>query len=98
MKVLFFSTFYRLFPGDGNGAEQSDKPPAPVHPFHPKIAIRRGVLSSECADAMQQFFRRRRKEDKKAETPAPPPSSLTINRPSKLLAKMHDAFHMMLCL
>lgn len=91
---------YRLFPGDGgNDVEQSDKPTAPVHPFHPKITLRRGVLASDCADAMQQFFKRRRKEDKKAETSATPPSCLPIpNRPSKLLAKMHDAFHMMLCL
>ncbi|KAL8549342.1 hypothetical protein ACS0TY_008255 [Phlomoides rotata] len=93
-------SWIRLFPGDGgNDAEPSDKPPAPVHPFHPNISIRRGVLASDCADAMQQFFKRRRKEDKKGETPAAPPSCLPIsNRPSKLFAKMHDAFHMMLCL
>ncbi|KAL3636133.1 hypothetical protein CASFOL_020680 [Castilleja foliolosa] len=98
-------SWIRLFPsgdGENNGLEQSDKPAAPVHPFHPKIIVRRGVLASECADAMQQFFKLRRK-DKKPETPSPPPgpppSCLPIShRPSKFLAKMHDTFTLMFCL
>ncbi|KAH6762979.1 hypothetical protein C2S52_020412 [Perilla frutescens var. hirtella] len=94
-------SWIRLFPGDGgNGAEASDKPAAPVHPFHPKMNIRRGVLALECADAMQQFFKRRRKKEKKADTsPKPQPSCIPIsNRPSNFMAKMHDAFHLMFCL
>ncbi|KAI3452965.1 hypothetical protein Pfo_009628 [Paulownia fortunei] len=94
-------SWIRLFPsGDGgNGLEQTDKPAAPVHPFHPKIIIRRGVLASECADAMQQFFKLRRKKDKKPDTPSSPPSCLPISHhPSKFLAKMHDAFNLMFCL
>ncbi|EYU22607.1 hypothetical protein MIMGU_mgv1a002639mg [Erythranthe guttata] len=98
-------SWIRLFPGGGEGSssEQSDKPAAPVHPFHPKIIIRRGVLSNECAEAMQQFFKRRRKKEKKPEIPSSsssttsstPPSCLPIthHRPSKFLTKMHNAFH-----
>ncbi|KAL3824046.1 hypothetical protein ACJIZ3_020075 [Penstemon smallii] len=96
-------SWIRLFPngGDGgNGLEQSEMPPAPVHPFHPKIIIRRGVLASECADAMQQFFQlRRKKKDKKPESPPAPPSCLPISRNhTKILAKMHGAFNFMFCL
>ncbi|KAL0446944.1 UNVERIFIED_CONTAM: tRNA(adenine(34)) deaminase, chloroplastic [Sesamum latifolium] len=94
-------SWIRLFPsGDGgNDLEQTDKPAAPIHPFHPKIIIRRGVLAAECADAMQQFFKLRRKKDKKPEAPSSPPTCLPIShRPSKLFAKMHDAFHLMFCL
>ncbi|KAF7131956.1 hypothetical protein RHSIM_Rhsim09G0115000 [Rhododendron simsii] len=87
-------SWIRLFPNGpegGNPSEPTDKPPAPIHPFHPKIVVRRGVLETECADAMQQFFQRRRKKEKKADSP---PSSLPISTyPSKLLTKMHGAFH-----
>ncbi|KAK6133797.1 hypothetical protein DH2020_032508 [Rehmannia glutinosa] len=95
-------SWIRLFPSSdgGNSLEQTDKPTAPVHPFHPNIIVRRGVLASECADAMQQFFKLRRKKDEKTtDTPPTPPSCLPIShRPSKFLAKMHDAFHLMFCL
>ncbi|XP_051148520.1 tRNA(adenine(34)) deaminase, chloroplastic [Andrographis paniculata] len=96
-------SWIRLFPsGDGgNGLELSEKPPAPVHPFHPKIVIRRGVLASECAEAMQQFFRLRRKKDKKPDSSAPPPAGPPPggpHRPLKFLAKMQDAFNLMFCL
>ncbi|KAM1085446.1 hypothetical protein FF1_011265 [Malus domestica] len=37
-------------------SEHSEKPAPPVHPFHPNMTIRRGVLASDCADIMQQFF------------------------------------------
>lgn len=42
-------------------------PPAPgaptrPHPFHPNLAVRRGVLAEECAALMKAFFARRRKE------------------------------------
>lgn len=87
-------SWIRLFPNGlegGNPSEPTDKPPAPIHPFHPKIVVRRGVLETECADAMQQFFQRRRKKEKKADSP---PSCLPISTyPSKLLTKMHGAFH-----
>ncbi|KAF8036266.1 hypothetical protein BT93_C2091 [Corymbia citriodora subsp. variegata] len=94
-------SWVRLFPiGEGGTASKgTDKPAPPVHPFHPKMTIRRGVLESECADAMQQFFQlRRRKKDKKSE-PITPPSCLPISsHPSRLLNKMHDMFHLMFCL
>ncbi|CAI9768073.1 unnamed protein product [Fraxinus pennsylvanica] len=94
-------SWIRLFPsGDGgNGLEQTDKPAAPVHPFHPKITIRRGVLASECADAMQRFFQlRRREKEKKSEPPTPPPCLPISHRPTKFFTKMHDAFNIMFCL
>ncbi|XP_057961189.1 tRNA(adenine(34)) deaminase, chloroplastic isoform X2 [Malania oleifera] len=94
-------SWIRLFPHSGeggNGSEITDKPPAPVHPFHPKMNIRRGVLASECADAMQQFFQLRRRKEKK---PNPPPPSSCIpvsHHPSKFISKIHDIFHIMFCL
>ncbi|KAL1823241.1 hypothetical protein DCAR_0311114 [Daucus carota subsp. sativus] len=101
-------SWIRLFPsGDEghSGSETADKAAGPVHPFHPNIKLRRGVLASECSDVMQQFFQLRRKKkdkkpDKKQDPPTEtPPSCLPIStRPSKILAKMHDAFHIMFCL
>ncbi|VVA94515.1 unnamed protein product [Arabis nemorensis] len=81
-------SWIRLFPGgEGNGSEVSEKPPPPVHPFHPKMTIRRGVLESECAQTMQQFFQlRRKKKDKNSDPPAP----TDHHHPSKLLNKMHQ--------
>ncbi|KVH97518.1 tRNA(adenine(34)) deaminase, chloroplastic [Cynara cardunculus var. scolymus] len=97
-------SWIRLFP-DGDGGSGSDKPAAPVHPFHPNMTVRRGVLSSECAEVMQQFFQlRRKKKAKKTEaepaTPPPPSSCLPIthHHHSKLFSKMHDAFSIMFCL
>ncbi|KAK1361933.1 hypothetical protein POM88_046407 [Heracleum sosnowskyi] len=98
-------SWIRLFPsGDEghSGSETADKAAAPVHPFHPNIKLRRGVLASECSDVMQQFFQlRRKKKDKKPDPPTEttPPSCLPISaRPSKILTKMHDVFHIMFCL
>ncbi|CAH8327128.1 unnamed protein product [Eruca vesicaria subsp. sativa] len=84
-------SWIRLFPGgEGNGSEVSEKPPPPVHPFHPKMTIRRGVLESECAQTMQQFFQlRRKKKDKNTETPAPTEHH-HHHHPAKLLNKMHQ--------
>ncbi|KAL3510900.1 hypothetical protein ACH5RR_030301 [Cinchona calisaya] len=94
-------SWIRLFPNgeNGSGLESSDKPPAPVHPFHPNIVVRRGVMAAECADTMQHFFHLRRRKDKKPE-PTTPPSCLPISHhhPSKFLSKMHNAFHLMFCL
>ncbi|RDY09831.1 tRNA(adenine(34)) deaminase, chloroplastic, partial [Mucuna pruriens] len=93
-------SWIRLFPDGGeNVSELRDMPPAPVHPFHPKMKIRRGILATECADAMQQFFQLRRKNKK--EEPPKGPSCLPVtthHHPSKLLNKMHDIFHIMFCL
>ncbi|KAJ7954024.1 tRNA(Adenine(34)) deaminase, chloroplastic [Quillaja saponaria] len=90
-------SWVRLFPdGGGNSSEVTDKPTAPVHPFHPNMNIRRGVLASECADIMQQFFQLRRKK-KKAE-PSPPSCLPVSPHPSKILTKMHHIFHIMFCL
>ncbi|KAK9051141.1 hypothetical protein SSX86_027767 [Deinandra increscens subsp. villosa] len=96
-------SWIRLF-SDGNGGNGSDKPPPPVHPFHPNMKVRRGVLSSECADVMQQFFQlRRKKKEKKPETepPSPPPPSclpIAHHHNSKFVTKLHDAFSIMFCL
>ncbi|GKD26678.1 hypothetical protein Tco_1232892 [Tanacetum coccineum] len=94
----------RLFT-DGDGGNGSDKPPAPVHPFHPpkRDNKKRGTIS-KCADKMQQFFRlRRKKKEKRMETepPTQPPSAslpVTHHRRSKFFSKMHDAFSIMFCL
>ena len=32
----------------------------PVHPFHAKLAVTRGVLQEECSEILKDFFRRRR--------------------------------------
>ncbi|KAI7747974.1 hypothetical protein M8C21_027898, partial [Ambrosia artemisiifolia] len=64
-------SWVRLFcdADEGSSSMPADMPPAPPHPFHPNMAVRRGVLAAECAEVMQQFFRLRRK--KKTE-PQPP--------------------------
>ncbi|XP_038721350.1 tRNA(adenine(34)) deaminase, chloroplastic isoform X2 [Tripterygium wilfordii] len=83
-------SWIRLFPsgGEGTGSEMSDKPAAPVHPFHPKMTIRRGVLETECADTMQQFFRRRRRKENKSDPSSPPSNLPTSDHLPKLLNKM----------
>ncbi|CAK8537305.1 unnamed protein product [Lathyrus sativus] len=92
-------SWIRLFPDGGeNVSEARDISPAPVHPFHPKIKIRRGVLATDCADVMQQFFQLRRK-NKKEEVPKQPSClPVTHHHPAKLLNKIHDIFHVMFCL
>ncbi|KAE9595723.1 putative tRNA(adenine(34)) deaminase [Lupinus albus] len=91
-------SWIRLFPDGGeSSSEPRDIPPVPVHPFHPKIKIRRGVLAAECADIMQQFFQLRRR--KKKEESSNDPSSLAVtHHPSKFVDKIHDIFHVMFCL
>ncbi|CAA6665492.1 unnamed protein product [Spirodela intermedia] len=86
-------SWVRLFPTGDEGRD------GPVHPFHPKMSIRRGVLATECADAMQQFFQLRRKKNKPPPPPPPPPPPHSlINYPTKLLTKMHNIFCMMACM
>lgn len=41
-----------------------------LHPFNPKIEVRRGVLASDCSEIMKRFFQKRRKE-KVTKTPTP---------------------------
>uniref|UniRef100_A0A0D9WQ15 tRNA(adenine(34)) deaminase n=1 Tax=Leersia perrieri TaxID=77586 RepID=A0A0D9WQ15_9ORYZ len=66
-------SWVRLFPGDGQtstlDSANTNQAAGPVHPFHPKISIRRGVLSNECSEIMQQFFHLRRKKKQKPESP-----------------------------
>ncbi|KAK9155390.1 hypothetical protein Sjap_002870 [Stephania japonica] len=90
-------SWVRLFPGDPESAsDATNQPPGPVHPFHPKMSIRRGVLATECSEVMQQFFQLRRK--KKSPSP-PPPSYLPVSpHPSKFFSKIHDIFSVMFCL
>ncbi|KAE8707390.1 TRNA arginine adenosine deaminase, putative isoform 2 [Hibiscus syriacus] len=93
-------SWIRLFPdGRGSGSEVTEKPEAPVHPFHPNMGIRRGILASECADMMQQFFYLRRKNKVKNAEQSQPPSCLPItSHQSKFFTKMHDFLHLMFCL
>ncbi|CAL0318133.1 unnamed protein product [Lupinus luteus] len=87
-------SWIRLFPDGGeSSSEPRNIPPAPVHPFHPKIKIRRGVLTSECADAMQQFFQLRRKKKKEESSNDQSSLPITHHHPSKFLNKIHDIFH-----
>jgi tRNA(adenine34) deaminase len=47
--------------GEGHGAEGgAERADVRPHAFHPRIAVRRGVLATECGDLMRDFFRRRR--------------------------------------
>ncbi|KAI3730543.1 hypothetical protein L1987_61714 [Smallanthus sonchifolius] len=70
-------SWIRLFcDGDGGGSPTpTDMLPAPTHPFHPNLAVRRGVLAAECGEVMQHFFQLRRK--KKSEPQ--PPSSISVS-------------------
>ncbi|XP_010681369.2 tRNA(adenine(34)) deaminase, chloroplastic [Beta vulgaris subsp. vulgaris] len=97
-------SWIRLFPegvAEEERAEASDKPAAPVHPFHPKMNIRRGILQEECADIMQQFFqlkRRKAKEKEKdketsSDEAAQPSCFPKPHHRSKLLHKMHNVFN-----
>lgn len=89
----------RLFPDGGeNVLEPRDIQPAPVHPFHPNIKIRRGVLATECANEMQQFFQLRRKKNKEESSKEHSRLAVTHHHPSKLLNKIQDMFHVMFCL
>ncbi|CAL9100743.1 unnamed protein product [Musa textilis] len=93
-------SWIRLFPGDNGGSsslDPSSQMAGPVHPFHPNIRIRRGVLATECSDVLQQFFQLRRKKKKKPESP--PQSCLPVpNHPIKLFTRMHNIFSVMFCL
>ncbi|XP_057759698.1 tRNA(adenine(34)) deaminase, chloroplastic [Arachis stenosperma] len=87
-------SWIRLFPEGGESSDSRDMPPAPVHPFHPKITIRRGILENECADVMQQFFQLRRKQKKDESPKEPSRLSLTHrHHHAKFLNKLHDIFH-----
>lgn len=72
-----------------HGTDGGPPSSAPVHPFHPNIRVRRGVLASECSDVMQQFFKLRRKSEKKTESHSR--FSLTSCQ-SKLFTKLHEMF------
>ncbi|XP_008782423.2 tRNA(adenine(34)) deaminase, chloroplastic [Phoenix dactylifera] len=89
-------SWVRLFPGDGGSSslDSSNQIVGPVHPFHPSITIRRGVLATECSEAMQQFFQLRRRKNKKPEPSLPPVST----HPTKFFTKIHDLFSVMFCL
>ncbi|KAF8389833.1 hypothetical protein HHK36_024352 [Tetracentron sinense] len=96
-------SWVRLFPSGvegGSGSDLTNQPAGPVHPFHPNMKIRRGVLETECADVMQQFFqlRRRKKLEKKPEPPKPHSRLPVSTHPPKFLSKMHDIFSIMFCL
>lgn len=81
----------------------TDMPPAPAHPFHPHMSVRRGVLAAECAEVMQRFFRLRRnkKTGPGPEPPTPPSSSVSHHHDrhhSNFLSKIHHAFKIIFCL
>ncbi|CAK8537307.1 unnamed protein product [Lathyrus sativus] len=92
-------SWIRFFPDGGeNVSEARYISLALVHPFHPKMKIRRGVLATECTDVMHQFFQLRR-TTKKEEVPKEPSClPVTHHHPTKLLNKIHDIFHVMFCL
>ncbi|CAL5047715.1 unnamed protein product [Urochloa decumbens] len=94
-------SWVRLFPGDGqtstlDSANQTQAV-GPIHPFHPKITIRRGVLSSECSEIMQQFFQLRRRKKQKLQSP-PRAHHQGHHNPVKFLSKMHHMFGTIFCL
>jgi len=94
-------SWVRLFPGDGqtstlDSANQSQSA-GPIHPFHPKITIRRGVLSAECSEIMQQFFQLRRRKKQKAQSP-PRAHHQGHHHPVKFFSKMHHMFGTIFCL
>ncbi|KAI3778868.1 hypothetical protein L2E82_08256 [Cichorium intybus] len=82
------------------------KPPAPMHPFHQNMAVRRGVLAVECAEIMKRFFRARRNKKTEPESPIPPepespipPSTITVSHHhSNFFSKMQHAFKIIFCL
>lgn len=92
-------SWVRLFPGDGQtstlDSTNQSQAAGPVHPFHPKIVIRRGVLSAECSEIMQQFFQLRRK--KKPQSP-PQAHRHGHHLPVKFFSKMHHMFGTIFCL
>ncbi|XP_074585781.1 uncharacterized protein LOC141841507 [Curcuma longa] len=89
-------SWIRLFPGDGGSnsldASASSQLPGPVHPFHPNIKLRRGVLATECSDVLQQFFQLRRKKIKKKQEPSPESRVPVPNHQIKLFTRMHNLF------
>ncbi|KAL6604793.1 hypothetical protein ACP70R_042737 [Stipagrostis hirtigluma subsp. patula] len=94
-------SWVRLFPGDGqtstlDSANQSQTA-GPIHPFHPKITIRRGVLSTECSEIMQQFFQLRRKKKQRPQSP-PRAHHHGHHHPIKFFSKMHNMFGTIFCL
>ncbi|CAL1392363.1 unnamed protein product [Linum trigynum] len=99
-------SWIRIFPnGEGGNGLETNKPAPPVHPFHPKMTIRRGLLAADCADVMQSFFQLRRKtkinnsKEEQQQQHSPQNSLVRVsNHPSKILKKMHDIFHVMFCL
>ncbi|KAL4574585.1 hypothetical protein LXL04_021419 [Taraxacum kok-saghyz] len=100
-------SWIRLFSdGDDQG---TDKPPAPLHPFHRNMVVRRGVLAAESAGIMQRFFRSRRNKKTEPESLIPPePESPIPSEPESLipvyrhhssfLSKMRHAFKIIFCL
>ncbi|XP_047340907.1 uncharacterized protein LOC124944642 [Impatiens glandulifera] len=90
-------SWIRLFPSNGedeNGlVGANDKATAPVHPFHPKMSIRRGVLAGECAEAMQKFFQlRRKKKEHKPKQEEVEAETVSHRCSSKFLTKIRGAF------
>jgi tRNA(adenine34) deaminase len=94
--------FYRLFPGDGQTSTldpaNQNQTDGPVHPFHPKIIVRRGVLSTECSEIMQQFFQLRRKKKQRPESPPRAHHSGHHHHPIKFFTKVHHMFGTVFCL
>ncbi|GKA71551.1 tRNA(adenine(34)) deaminase, chloroplastic [Tanacetum coccineum] len=95
-------SWVRLFcDGDGgNGSRPTEMPPAPQHPFHPNMVVRRGVLAAECAEIMHNFFRLRRSKKREPE-PVTPLSSITVSHhrhQSSFFSKVQHALKIIFCL
>ncbi|KAM0856401.1 hypothetical protein ACQ4PT_049203 [Festuca glaucescens] len=95
-------SWVRLFPGDGQtntlDPANQNHTAGPVHPFHPKIMVRRGVLSTECSEIMQQFFQLRRKKKQRPESPPRAHHSGHHHHPINFFTKMHHMFGTSFCL
>ncbi|KAI7747979.1 hypothetical protein M8C21_027903, partial [Ambrosia artemisiifolia] len=82
----------------GSSSMPTDMPPAPPHPFHPNMAVRRGVMAAECAEVMQQFFRLRRKKKTEPQPPnLPSPGSNKANK-KDVAPHMKDIVLALICL
>ncbi|KMZ60493.1 hypothetical protein ZOSMA_59G00540 [Zostera marina] len=98
-------SWVRLFPdGEDNDdrrdtfGQSSEMASGPVHPFHPKITIRRGILAKECAEMMQQLFQLRRKQKKIKQEEENQAATLTSSHRTKFFTRIHNMFSMIFCL
>lgn len=105
LNTIIYIWSFRLFPdGEDNDdrrdtfGQSSEMASGPVHPFHPKITIRRGILAKECAEMMQQLFQLRRKQKKIKQEEENQAATLTSSHRTKFFTRIHNMFSMIFCL